>query len=377
MGDRGLFDPEVDTQEAFSYPPEERRISTQPYDLSVQTLVEQWNDELLQIPEIQREYIWDNGRASRLIESLLLNIPVPPLYFAETEEARFDVIDGHQRIKSIVRYLNNEFALNGLGVLTEHKRKRFHQLPEREQRYLMTRSLRVVIIAYDSHPSMKFEVFERLNTGGIALNAQELRNSIHRGTLNQLLKSVVLNSAFRECIGTKTPRARMVDQELALRFFALRAGLADYRPPLKRFLNNFMADNRNAPPDWIEAQRQVFERTMELIAQTLGTNAFRLIDEHGEPLRDERGKPFPRGVNRALFDAQSLAFSWVEELSSESATEVMRSIGLALADGNVRDSVQIATGDRKRLHARTMAMVSALEAAGIDVRAPISFDSDD
>jgi len=224
---------------------------------------------------------------------------------------------------------------------------------------------------------MKFEVFERLNTGGIALNAQELRNSLYRGTLNQMLKDVVLTSAFRECIGTKTPRSRMVDQELALRFFALRARLPDYRPPLKRFLNNFMNDNRNAPQDWIEAQRKTFERTMELIAQTLGHKAFRLIDEHGEPLRDERGKPFPRGVNRALFDAQSLAFSWVEEIGSESAMEIVRTIGQALVDSTVRDSVQLATGDRKRLHARTMSMVRALEAAGVDVRTPVIFDSTD
>ena len=110
---------ETEGEEPFDFPPPERKINTQPYDLSVQTLLEQWKDELLGIPEIQREYVWDNGRASRLIESLILNIPIPPLYFAETRDAKFEVIDGHQRVRSIARYLTNEFGLTGLRVLSE------------------------------------------------------------------------------------------------------------------------------------------------------------------------------------------------------------------------------------------------------------------
>ena len=141
---------ETEGEETFEFPPPERKINTQPYDLSIQTLIEQWDSNLLGIPEIQREYVWDNGRASRLIESLILNIPIPPLYFAETKDARFEVIDGHQRVRSIARYLTNQFGLSGLRVLSEYKAKRFHQLPEREQRFLTTRSLRVVIITYDS-----------------------------------------------------------------------------------------------------------------------------------------------------------------------------------------------------------------------------------
>ena len=83
---------------------------------------------------------------------------------------------------------------------------------------------------------MKFEVFERLNTGGIALNAQELRNSLYRGKLNNRLKAIVKNKHFRICIGTKNPRRRMVDEELVLRWFAMYDGLKDYRPSLKKFL---------------------------------------------------------------------------------------------------------------------------------------------
>lgn len=99
------------------FPPPERKVITQSYDLSVQTLLEQWDSGQLILPEIQREYVWDNPRASRLVESLLLNIPIPVLYLAETNDARWEIIDGHQRVRSTVRFIKNEFALSGLQVL--------------------------------------------------------------------------------------------------------------------------------------------------------------------------------------------------------------------------------------------------------------------
>jgi len=369
---------ESEGEEGFNFPPPERKITTQPYDLSISTLVEQWGSQLLVIPEIQREYVWDNGRASRLIESLILGVPVPPLYFAETRDARFEVIDGHQRVRSISRFINNEFQLSGLRVLSEYKGFRFHQLPPREQRFLKTRTLRVVVITYDSHPNMKFEVFERLNTGGISLNAQELRNSLYRGSLNNEIKNLVKNPNFRSCIGTKTPRKRMVDEELVLRFLALRDRLGSYRPPLKRVLNDFMGVNRSASDEWLLERRAEFETTMSRVSEVLGSQAFRLIDAEGRPLKDSSGKPLPRGVNRALFDAQALAFSWISEpIPRALRPRVIASISRALNDEETQDATRRATGDRKRILQRLQAMVSALEDAGVPLDVPISLKVED
>lgn len=368
---------DTEGDEPLDFPPPERKINTQPYDLSVRTLIEQWEENTLSIPEIQREYVWDNGRASRLIESLILNIPVPPLYFSETKDAKFEVIDGHQRIKSVVRYIDNQFVLSGLRVLGEFKGMRFHRLPDREQRFLKSRSLRAVVISHDSHSSMKFEVFERLNTGGISLNAQEVRNSIYRGTFNQELKTLVTNAHFRQCIGTIKPRRRMVDEQLALRFFALRELLPTYRPPLKRKLNDYMDTNRNPSEAWLDERREVFESTMAEISSVLQRQSFRLIDGEGNPLRDKDGKPLPRGVNRALFDAQALAFSWATKpFPPQSIPEVVGRISNALGNERTLDAVSLATGDRKRIVDRVMAMVLALREAGIDTVVPEPLDAD-
>jgi hypothetical protein len=376
MSDIDLDLQESDSGEDFEFPPPERKIVTQPYDLSLQTLVEQWESGSLDLPELQREYVWDNGRASRLIESFILNIPVPPIYFAERQDAVLEVIDGHQRVKSVVRFFNNEFALSGLRVMSEYLRLRFHQLPTREQRFLKSRSIRTVVITEESHPNMKFEVFERLNTGGIALNAQELRNSLYRGSLNNRLKEIVQYEPFRECIGTKKSRRRMVDEELVLRWFAMDDELSEYRAPLKRFLNEYMDRNKDQPEDWLNPRETRFYSAVDRINHILGSRAFRLIDREGLPLKDAKGKPLPRGVNRALFDAQAMAFSWVNTpIGQEDIGMIVRSIGAVFENDDFQEAVRRATGNRSRLYLRIRLMAEALRDSGLDLTIPAGLET--
>lgn len=356
---------EMDDEEGFAFSPVERRVVTQPLDLSVQTLFEQWNEKLLILPQTQREYVWDNGKASRLIESLLLNIPIPVIYFAETREAKYEIFDGHQRIRSIVRFLNNEFALNGLSVLREFKGAKFFQLPDREQRFLRMRTMRTILISIESHPNMKFEIYERLNTGSIMLNAQELRKSIYRGDLHQLLSNLAKEPEFRNLIGTKVPRKRLVDEELILRFFAMRESLPLYRAPLKRFLNEFMAHQSRSNEIKIADLGALFLGTVRYINFYLGNSAFRVLDVSARP-----SEPF---VNRALFEAQMLAFSWVEERPDHKfINSVKHEISRLFTSEVFVDSIQRATGDKSRTYTRVRETAAALERAGLQVRLPYS-----
>lgn len=352
---------ESDSEEDFGFPPAERKVYTQPYDLSVQTLLEQWNSEILILPEIQREYVWDNVRASRLVESLMLNIPIPILYFAETAAAKYEIIDGHQRIRSIVRYIKNEFPLSGLQVLTEYKGSRYHQLPDREQRFIRMRTLRAVIIGVDSHPSMKFEIFERLNSGSIILNAQELRNSLYRGPFNQLLRDLAKNTTFRKILGTKNPRGRMVDEELTLRFFALHDNYSKYKTPLKQFLNEYMESKIDAKAKELERLRELFERTINRVHRLVGDNAFRLTDKNGDLVE--------RLVNRSLFDSSMLAFSWVSG-DEGSPRAVRRELAVLYKSGEFLDFIRRATGNRLRTRSRVRAVTEALKLAGIELDIP-------
>lgn len=370
--DAGMEEDEDDGSEEHNsgFPPNERRIVTQAYDLSVTTLLEQWDNNDLVLPEIQREYVWDLARASRLVESLLLNIPIPVLYFAELENATYEIIDGHQRVRSIVRFLKNEFALGNLSVLSDLRGRRFHQLPKREQRFLKTRSLRAIVITAESHPNMKFEVFERLNTGSISLNAQELRNSVYRGPFNDLLKRLAQNAHFRAMIGQKAPRKRMVDEELILRFFALRTSLPTYRPSLKRVLNTYMNGVRSAPQKDIENLAELFEGTVERLHSVVGVAAFRPTSEEGNATE--------KNVNRALFDAEMLAFSWLERGPRTAAQRgrVVREIHKLYQDADFLDAIQRATGDRSRMRRRVRKFVDALNRAGLDCSPPFALEEE-
>ena len=358
---------EMDGDEGFVFPPAERKVVTQPIDLSISSLIEQWDLGQLTLPQIQREYVWDNGKASRLAESLILNIPVPVVYFAETKDATYEIIDGHQRVRSIVRYIKNEFNLSGLAVLHEYKGLRYHQLPEREQRFLKMRTIRAIIISVESHPNMKFEIFERLNTGAISLNAQELRNSIYRGPFNDLLHNLVKEPAFRNLMLTKTPRKRMVDEELVLRFFALRELLDVYRTPLKRFLNTFMSDRREIGIDDVSQLESTFARTIECIERVFGTTAFRNLNSHGGVSDGV--------VNRALFDCQMLAASWVVQPPTvEGGLKIRLRVAALFTDETFLDSIQRATGDRARTLKRLRMIVEAFRSEGAILNIPFDLE---
>ncbi len=355
---------EIDQNDGNGFPPAERKLVTQSYDLSIQTLKEKWENEDLVLPEIQREYVWDNPRASRLIESLLLNIPIPVLYLAETDDGLWEIFDGHQRVRSVVRFLKNEFRLSSLTVLAEFNGFRFHQLPTRERRYLTSRMMRAVVISIDSHPTMKFEIFERLNTGAVILNAQELRNSLFRGTFNVMLRDLVDEPIYRECIGTVAPRKRMVDEEFALRYFALTNDLQGYRPPLKKFLNDYMRSMQNAPDGELRALRKRFVKTVTRIRDVWGGSAYRVTDR--------KGATTERAPNRALFDAQMAAFDLVPDSRNVASKrkEIIREFARLFRQEEFIDSISLATGDRSRTLYRVRESIAALNRAGIKVKTP-------
>ncbi|MCA1840149.1 MAG: DUF262 domain-containing protein [Actinobacteria bacterium] len=356
---------ELDHTEESVWPPEERRVVTTAFDLSVETLVRQWTDGELVVPAIQRHYEWDNGRASRLIESLLMNIPLPVLYFQEREDARYEIIDGHQRIRSVSRFLNNEFGMTRLNVLGQYSRQRFHELPAKEQRYLKTRVMRAIIITKESASSMKVEIFGRLNTGGLALNAQEVRHAMYNGAFTEMLESLETFDLFRKIMGTPKPRARMVDRELVLRFLALRGQLNNYRAPLLRFLNDFSERHQSVSQDTRSAFESTFEAAVTKVFGVYGESAFRVIDSSG--------KSVERAVNRALFDAQMLVFDLVPEIPVDS-TNIIAATAELFENQTFTDAIRRATGNRARLMDRVRILWEAMERSGVALEALPSVD---
>lgn len=338
----------------------ERRLATTAYDFSVDQLTSDVSKKrilLIDVP-FQREYVWDDAKASRFIESLLLNVPIPVCYFAENQDGTWEVIDGLQRSHSIVRFLAGDLRLRGLSVLGEHNGKSFNQLPARDQRRLETRTMRVVVITDESHPDIKFDVFERLNTGAVKLTPQELRNCIYRGDFNDALRELAKHSGFRTALG-RSKDGRMRDEELVLRFFALVADLAGYKPPLSQYLNEHMRTNRETQPDG--ASVRLFEETMDSIAEVFSGTAFRALTE-GEPSSN---------LNRALFDAVALTFAYGDRAELVSRKEEVRVIHRdLLANPSFLPLIGRATADRTRMHGRVTLFAEALSNKGFSIELP-------
>lgn len=308
MIDKPIFEIDTDseTPDPDETPIKDRRLITNPYDLAVEALLDQINAKTMFLrpmserPSFQRRYVWPNRLASRLIESILLNVPIPPCYLSQNEEFELDVIDGQQRIYSIYRFCDNQFVLSGLEVLTELNGKRFHKLESRTQRQIHTHTMRCVLISNESHPEIKFDVFERLNTNTVPLNAQELRNCIYRGALNDLLREVVTYDPWLEIIQRKNPDKRMRDEELALRFFAFAIhGLESYRTPLKHWLNDAAKMGRRYPEQDITKLHDLWKNAIDV------SRVWFTHDECFRRLPAVRTK----AINRALFDLVMLTAS--------------------------------------------------------------------
>lgn len=227
---------------SLDVPQEKRRVYSDKSDRSLYELYRRYQRGDLNLdPEFQRNYVWDDGRASLLIESVLLEIPIPIIYLAEEIDGRFTIIDGQQRLRSFFRFINSEFKLRKLRVLSDLEGKYFRELDKDTQIKIEDATLRTIEIRKETHPDVKFEIFERLNVGSVKLNDQELRNCIYRGNYNNLLIKLSENRDFLLLLNLVESQKRMQQREMVLHYLAFyNQTHHKYKQPMKQFLNNEM-----------------------------------------------------------------------------------------------------------------------------------------
>lgn len=275
------------------------KISTQGVDMTLELLVHKIKNGDIEIPSFQRHYIWSAGQASKLIESFLLGLPVPQIFlYKDPATHKLLVVDGQQRLRSIQAFFygkhqEKEFRLSGLE--SEWDGKTFSDFTESDKRRLKNTSLRATIFEQVNprDNTSIFEVFERLNTGGMKLTAQEVRNAVIGGDMSALLNDLNKNSVWRDLYGKEYEDSRMRDTELILRLLTLEQSWRKYKKPMNAYLSNFMTENRKMSEAKRASLNRMFSLTIDKIYNTLGANAFRL----------------KKGVNTALADAIFVAFA--------------------------------------------------------------------
>ena len=276
--------------EELNIPSSERGIYHQTNQWPISSLYEKYKDnDLILNPDYQRYYVWDTKKASNLIESIILNIPIPAIFTSEEENNVEEVIDGQQRLQSIFSFIDgkfpngNIFRLSNLKILKDLSGKKFSDLETPMQKTIKKRALQVTCIKSQTHDDIKFEMFERLNTNITKLNAQELRNCIYRGKYMDFLKRMSCNKDFLYIINQKEiDNKRMLHEELVLVFCSLvHIPYLHYKSPLKQFLNADAKLHRNASDDELSKLEGQFKKSIDLIRTIFDKDAFKVfsIDE--------------------------------------------------------------------------------------------------
>lgn len=269
-------------------------------------------------PEYQRRHRWSNERKSRLIESFLMNVPVPPVFLYERDLARFEVMDGRQRLTALSDFYDDKFELCGLEYWADLEGRKYSTLPKKvrdgiDRRYISSIILLKETAASDEQAALlKKIVFERLNSGGVELSSQETRNAIYNGPLNKLCMALSENQTFRRMWGIPNPTVgsmlkeeelleegdvstvigrrmfeKMEDVELVLRFFAYRQ-ISSFRAGLNKiseFLDKFLYKGNLFDSSLLLAYKEMFEATIDFLFEALGTDAFTAIGASQRPTK--------------------------------------------------------------------------------------------
>ncbi|WP_109488444.1 DUF262 domain-containing protein [Occallatibacter savannae] len=338
----------------LSIPPEQRRLHTETYDFSIATIYDKLNsrEKSLFIPEFQRGYVWKKPQASRLIESLIIQCPIPVIYLSQERDERLSVIDGNQRLQSIRKFLNNEFELSGLTAYPELDGLKFEELDPRFQRHILNRTLRCIVIMKDTHPQVKFDVFERLNSGAIELSPQELRHGIFHGPFVEWVGRTARREEWRRLVHAGNNK-RMKAEEFLIRFLALQTDFEHYEKPLAGYLNSFTERNRDASQDQLQDFLAVFDRTTAAVEALLGGAAFAIFDVH-------HNNRIVSSFNAALFDAEMVAVSR-SGLTAQNIREPNRAafhsdLGELFYDEEFQRTISRATSDEERVRTRITSM---------------------
>ncbi len=268
-------------------------------------------DEGGEIVGFQREYVWPRPKADKFIESLLLGLPVPGIFLVKEATGRLLVLDGHQRLYTLSAFYKG--VIHGQEYSLDSVQKRFEgikyaDLDTEDRRRLDDSIIHATIVRQDqptNDQSSIYVIFERLNTGGVNLQPQEIRVALYHGELVGVLRELNENATWRQLYGATSKRLK--DMELILRFFAFFYYAKSYAAPMKDFLNKYMATNRHLEHQSREDLKSIFSDTIALISKAIGQKAFRP----------------QRAINAAVMDS------------------LMTGIALRIAKGRVRSNTDV------------------------------------
>lgn len=277
-------------------------ISSFGADYDVEGVVRRLSKGDITIPDWQRNFVWTYANASRFIESLLLGLPVPGIFMGTDPETKQQyVIDGQQRLRTLRGFYEGKFPNSDrdfklTGINSRFANLTYNDLESMDRRSLDNSIIHATIVRQDfpdDGDTSMYQIFERLNSGGRAVNPQEIRCAVYQGELIDNIKKLNQNSEWRSIMGKPSPRLK--DQEMILRFMAMLQRGDEYRSPMSEFLNIFTQTHRNPDYEWMIEIAELFNKTVKSFADAKGRKAFRTSGG--------------RVVNAAIFDSMSVGLA--------------------------------------------------------------------
>lgn len=350
------FEFEEDVVQPISEPFDPSKIKVQTEKKTIDLIFRRWlHDEIDLAPEFQRRArLWPVFRRSQLIESLLLKIPLPDFYVAADQEDRWAVVDGLQRITTIIDFLSDSFTLEGLEYLSNLEGLRYSDLDRAMKRRIEETELVINIIQPGTPDEVMMNIFKRINTGGIALNGQEIRNAINKGIARDFLNYLASCPEFQRATNFSISDKRMDAQELVLRFFAFSTfNIQERQRNLESLLNDSMKLLNIMEPRYLDQTAKDFKKSMSLAFELFGSDAFR------KPSVLKRNP-----INKSLFDSWSVALSRLNEIESQLLINRKNLLidnyhSIYLNDSRFVESITTSTGHHPRIMKRflTIAMI--------------------
>jgi len=346
---------EEETGGEIKEPFDPAKIRVEPKVMVISLLLERIKrGEIDLSPAFQRKAgIWKDRQKSQLIESLLIRIPLPAFYMDGGDENRWLVVDGLQRLSTMKSFvLDQSLTLTGMEFLKDYNGKTFDQLPRNLQRRIQETQVTVFLIQENTPPEVKFNIFKRINTGGLPLSSQEIRHALYQGTRGQaakFLRDLVGSSEFKSATNDSIKDDRMGAQECVLRLLAfMKTPYDEYKGnDLDSFLNARMDGLNNVSQDELEILSVRFRRAMHDCYQIFGDRAFR---------KQKRGNLRRLPINRALFEVWGVA---IEALTSNEVDRIVKrkstlseAFTTLLEVKDFEDAISFGTGDPRKVRLR-------------------------
>jgi len=287
----------------------------------IEVIVQKYHNELeddnadIYIPEYQREYVWAEKRKSKFIESIILGIPIPYIFFADVD-GRYEIVDGSQRVRTLHAFLHNKFKLQDLEKLTLLNGFYFKDLSIVRQRRIKNKSLKMIALSEKTDPEARFDLFERINTGSDELESIEIRKGLHSGEFYDFITECSENELFKKlCPISEKRTLRAEPQELVLRFFAYSEKRENYNNKVALFIDDYIKEKKNSFTLEIKKEMESnFIKMLEFVDKNFENGFAKTPTAKSTPR--VRFEAISVGVNLALLEKPSLDSIKIDWLDS-------------------------------------------------------------